>query len=108
MFEISLRAPASTTSTRVVYAAGEMDVFAADRLRQMLRQHGARGVVRIEVDLSDVTWVNGSALRHLAATRNGMFATLGVHVDLVEWSAAVQQMSARTKLEAALRHALAA
>lgn len=107
MFEISHHPPASITSTRVVYAAGEMDVFGADELRQMLRRHGAHGVVRIEVDLSDVTWVNGSALRHLAATREGMFATLGVHIDLVEWSAAVQQMCARTRLEPALRHVLA-
>src|SRR5690242_9980973 len=107
MFEVSFRAPAATTATRVVYAAGEMDVFGAEDVRRMLRQQGARGVVRIEVDLSDVTWVNGSALRHLAATRDGMFATLGMHVDLVEWSAAVQQMSARAKLGSALRHALA-
>jgi anti-anti-sigma factor len=108
MFEISLRSPASTTATRVVYAAGEMDVFAADELRQMLRRQGAKGVVQIEVDLSDVTWVNGSALRHLAVTRDGMYATLGMHVDLVQWSAAVQQMCARARLEDALRHVLAA
>ncbi len=108
MFEITFRPPASTTSTRVVYAVGEMDVFGADELRRMLRRQGAKGVLRIDVDLSDVTWVNGSALRHLAVTRDGMFATLGMHVDLVEWSAAVQQMSARARLEAALRHVLAA
>ncbi len=108
MFEIIFRAPASTTSTRVVYATGEMDVFAAHELRQLLRRQGAQGVIRIEVDLSEVTWVNGSALRHLAATREGMFATLGVHVDLVEWSAAVQEMSARARLADALRHVLVA
>jgi anti-anti-sigma factor len=109
MFEISLRPHGTATSTRV-HASGDMDVFGADELRQALRRYGVQGVrgVRIEVDLSDVTWVNGSALRHLAATREGLFLTLGVHIDLVEWSAAVQQMCARTRLEGALSHALAA
>ncbi len=60
------------------------------------------GPSSISVDLSQITWINGSALRHVAATRRWMSDLLGVDVDLVEWSAAVLQMSTRARLDGVL------
>ncbi len=95
MFELS-------TSPCQIDAVGDMDVFAASALRRMLGQQSVLGIDVIRVDLSRVTWINGSALRHVATTRRRM-ALLGVELDLVEWSAAVMRMSARARLDDALR-----
>ena len=77
-------------------------LFAASSLRRALEEASTIGVDLIHVDLSDITWINGSALRHVANTRRRMADLLDVDLDLVEWSAAVSRMSSRTRLDGAL------
>ena len=85
-----------------VRAVGDMDLFAASALRRALEQASTIGVDLIHLDLSSVTWINGSALRHVANTRRRMAEMLDVDLDLVEWSEAVVRMSTRARLDGVL------
>ena len=102
MHELSTASHVSTDSSGRITVVGDMDVFGASDLRRAVGKQSARGVDSIRVDLSRITWINGSALRHVATTRRWMSDLLGVDVDLVEWSAAVMQMSTRTRLDGVL------
>ena len=99
--QVTTDAPGRITVT------GDMDLFGASALRRAVGKESTNGAGSIRVDLSRITWINGSALRHVATTRRWMSDLLGVDVDLVEWSAAVMQMSARTRLDGVLGRAAA-
>jgi anti-anti-sigma factor len=105
MFEASRPSPSRVPRELRLYAAGDLDIFDASTLRRSLRLHAVEGVVTMSLDLSDVTWVNASALGHLARTRSQMAEVLGIRLDLVAWSPAVQRMSERTRLCGALGRA---
>jgi anti-anti-sigma regulatory factor len=102
MFELTSRPLLDTATSRQIDVAGEMDLFAASALRRALEGASTIGVDLIHVDLSSITWVNGSALRHVANTRRRMWDLLDVDLDLVSWSAAVMRMSTRARLDGVL------
>lgn len=102
MFELTSHPPSGESSRPSLAATGDLDIFDASTVRKMLRSHAVDGVVVMRLDLSDVTWVNASALGHLARTRSQMSEVLGIRLDLVDWSPAVRRMSERTRLGTAL------
>ncbi len=102
MIEHNFASHVTTDATGRITVSGDVDVFGASALRHALGKQSAGGAHLISVDLSQITWINGSALRHVAATRRWMSDLLGVDVDLVEWSAAVMQMSTRARLDGVL------
>ena len=98
MFEITLHTSVPSARDPQFRAIGDLDIFDASAVRKALRLHAIDGVGAVRLNLSGVTWVNASALGHLARTRSQMAEVLGIRLDLVEWSASVQRMSERTGL----------
>ena len=98
MIEITTHSTAPSARHPQLEAIGDLDIFDASAVRKTLRLHAIDGVGAVRLNLSGITWVNASALGHLARTRSQMAEVLGVRLDLVEWSAPMQRMSERTGL----------
>ncbi len=62
--EIQHSLDASTAVTRI-WPSGDIDMAVADRLEQVLNAHLANGVMRVVVDLGDVTFLDSSGIRAL-------------------------------------------
>ncbi len=98
MFEVTHR-DAAAPPLRLA-AVGDLDVFAASNLREAVRRLMSERTDHVVLDLSGVTWVNASGLRHLAQTRSALTAA-GVPVTVSRPSAPVTTMSRRAQLTGA-------
>ncbi len=94
----------SDQTTMAVVVDGDLDLFAACRLSEELREHARYGFACLQLDLSLVPWANASALRHLAITRARLADAAGVDLELTDVSPAVQRMSRQARLDSALGH----
>lgn len=65
---------------------GELDIFGALDVRRSLREAADAGCRDLRLDLSGITFVDSSALGHLARTWEN-FTRSGLHLDIVATSA---------------------